>query len=93
MLGKDRVIRKACHESNTWPSSYPQPPNLCPEPVVDCVSKPRIFIQCSCLIAPLRSYESALGRTRMLLANAGMKIADWLLLGFIQCANLHHLMT
>ena len=30
------------------------------EAVVDCVSKPRIFIQCSRLIAPLCGYESAL---------------------------------
>ena len=39
------------------PSSYPRSPNLCMETVVDCVSKPRIFIQCSCPIAPLRGYE------------------------------------
>ena len=41
-------------------SSYPRSPNLCPEAVVDCVGKPQIFIQCSCLIAPPRDYESAL---------------------------------
>ena len=31
-----------------------------PEAVVDCVRKTHIFIQCSCLIAPLIGYESAL---------------------------------
>ena len=61
---------------------------LCPEAVVDCVGKLRIFIQCSRLIAPPRSYESALFRTRVLLPNAGRKVADWLLRGFIQCGNI-----
>ena len=75
-------------KSNNTTSSYPQSPNLCPEAVVDCVGKPRTFIQCSPLIAPPHSYESALCRTRMLLPNAGRKIADWLLRGFIQCANI-----
>ena len=42
------------------PSSYPRSPNVCPEAVVDCDGKPRIFIQCSCLIASPRGYESAL---------------------------------
>ena len=60
---------------------------------VDCVSKPRIFIQCSCLIGPPRGYESALCRTRMLLPNAGRKVADWLLRGFIQCANIQVLLA
>ena len=59
-------------------SSYPRSPNSCPEAVVDCVGKPWIFIQCSCLIAPLCGYQSALWRTRMLLPNAGRKLADWL---------------
>ena len=59
-----------------WTSSYPWSPNLCPEAVVDCVGKPRIFIQYSCLIAPRRGYVSALWRTRMLLPNDGSKIAD-----------------
>ena len=68
--------------------SYPWSPSLCLEAVVDRVGKPWIFIQCSCLIAPLRSYESALCRTWMLLPNDGMKVADWLLRGFIQCANI-----
>ena len=78
-----------------WSSSYPLSPNLCPKTLVDCVGKPRIFIQCSCLIAPLCGYESALWRTRMFLSNAGRKIADWLLhvRSFIQCANLQALVT
>ena len=46
--------------SGITPSLYPRSPNLCLEVVVDCVGKPRIFIQCSCLIAPPRGYESAL---------------------------------
>ena len=71
------------------PSSYPHSPNFCVYTMVDCVYKPRIFIQCSCLIASRRGYESALWRTRMLLPNAGRKIADWLLCGFIQCTNIH----
>ena len=74
-------------------SSYPRSPNLCPEVVVDCVGKPRIFIQYSCLITPPRGYESALFRTRMLLPNAERKIADWLLRGFIQCANIQVLIA
>ena len=41
-------------------SSFSRSPNLCPEAVVDCVGKPQISIQCSCLIAPSRGYESAL---------------------------------
>ena len=61
---------------------------VCLEAVVNCVGKPWIFIQYSCLIAPLRGYESALWRTRMLLPNGGRKIADWLVRGFIQCANI-----
>ena len=40
--------------STSW---YPRSTNLCTETVVDCVSKPRIFIQCSCMIAPPRGYE------------------------------------
>ena len=36
---------------------------------------------------------SALWRTRMLLPNAGRKIADWLLRGFIQCANIQILIA
>ena len=43
-----------------WASSYPRSPNLCPEAVVDCVGKTRIFIQCPCLFALPRGYESAL---------------------------------
>ena len=74
-------------------TSYPRSPNLCLEAVVDCVGKPWIFFQCSCLIAPLRGYGSALWRTRMLLPNAGRKIADWLLRGFIQCANIQVIIT
>ena len=70
------------------PSSFPRSPNLCPEAVGDCVGKPRISIQCSCLIAPPLCYESALLRARMLLPNAGRKIADWLLSGFIKCAYI-----
>ena len=35
-------------------------PNLCPEANVNCVGKPQMFIQCSCLIAPLCCYESVL---------------------------------
>ena len=31
-------------------SMYPRSPNLCPEAVVDCAGKPRLFIQCPCLI-------------------------------------------
>ena len=31
-------------------------PNICPEAVVHCLGKPRLFISCSCLIAPLRGY-------------------------------------
>ena len=68
--------------------SYPQSPNSCPEAVVDCFGKPRIFIQCSCLIAPPRGRESALCRTRMLCPNTGRKVDDWLLRGFIQCAYI-----
>ena len=34
--------------------------HLCSEAMVDCVGKPQIFIQCSCLIAPLPGYDSAL---------------------------------
>ena len=73
---------------------YPRYPNLCPEAVVDCVGKSWIFIQCSCLIAPLNGYESALilWRTCMLLPNAGRKLTDWFLRGFIQCANIQVLM-
>ena len=71
---------------------YPRPPNLYLEAAVDCVGKPWILIQCSCLIAPLCGYESALWRTQMLLSNAGRNIADWLLRGFIQCANLRVLL-
>ena len=71
------------------PSSCPRSPNLCSEAVVDCVGKPRILIQCSCLIAPPRGHESALWRTQMLLPNAGRKIADWILRGFILYANIH----
>ena len=40
--------------------SYPESSNLFLQTVVDCVCKPWIFIQCSCLIAPLRGYESEL---------------------------------
>ena len=61
--------------------------------MVDCVGKPRIFIQFSCLIAPPHCFESALWRTGMLLPNAGGKIADWLLRGFIQCANIQVLIA
>ena len=75
------------------PSSYPGSPNLCQEAVVDCVGKPWIFIQCSCLIAPPCGYESALWKTWMLLPNAGGEIADWLLRGFIQCANIQVLIA
>ena len=32
------------------------PQNLYSETVVDCVGKPQIFIQCSCLIAPVPGY-------------------------------------
>ena len=53
----------------------------------------RIFIQCSCLIASPRGYESALWRTQMLLPNAGRKIPDWLSCGFIQCANIQVLIA
>ena len=42
------------------PSLYPRSPHLWPEAAVDCVGKPLIFIQCSCFIAPLCGYESAL---------------------------------
>ena len=75
------------------PSSYPRSPNLCPEVVVDCVGKQRIFNKCSCLIAPLCGYESALWRTRVLLPKAGRKVADWLLRGFIQCVNVQVLIA
>ena len=37
----------------TRASSYPRPPHLCPNTVVDCVGKPRILIQCPCLLAML----------------------------------------
>ena len=37
-------------------SSYPWSFNLCSEAVVDVVNKTGIFIQCSCLIGPLRGY-------------------------------------
>ena len=56
--------------------------------MVDCVGKPRIFIQCTCLIAYPCGYESALWRTRMLLPNTRKKIADWLLRGFIHCIQV-----
>ena len=79
--------------SHTYTLSYPRPPNLCPEALVDCVGKPRIFIQCLCLIAPLCGYESALWRTRMVIPNAGRKNADWLSCGCIQCANIQVLIT
>ena len=69
-------------------SSYPRSPNSCPEAVVDCVGKPRIFIQWLCLTALLRGYDSPLRRTRMLLPNAGRMISNWLSRGFIQCANM-----
>ena len=36
----------------------------------------------------LRGYESALWWTRMLLPNAGRKVANWLLCGFIRCNNI-----
>ena len=57
--------------NNHWKSDsciiVPTVPKPCPDPeaVVDCVGKPRIFIQCSCLIVPLHGYESALLRTRL----------------------------
>ena len=38
-------------------SLYTHPPNLCTETVVDCVGKPQIFIEHSCLIAPPHGYE------------------------------------
>ena len=78
-------------EKNIWFQTIivPTVPKLMFRAAVDCVGKPRILIQCSCLIAPLRDHESALWRTRMVLPNTGRKIADWLLCGFIQCANLH----
>ena len=57
-------------------SSYSRSTNLCLEAVVDCVGKPRIFIQCSCLIATLHGDESALWKTKMFLPNAGRKIAN-----------------
>ena len=76
-----------------WTSSYPRSPNLRQNAVVDCVGKPLIFIQCSCLIAPPRGYKSALWRTRLLLPNTGRKITDWLLSGFIQCANIQALLA
>ena len=82
-----------CNNTFIKTSSYPRSPDLCPEAVVDCVGKPRISIQCSCLIAPPRGYGSALLRTRMLLPNTGRKIADWSLRGFIQCANIQVLLA
>ena len=51
--------------------------------------KLRMFIQCSCLIAPLRGYESALWR--MLPPNTGRRVTDWLLRCFIRCGYLHFL--
>ena len=38
-------------------------------------------------------YESALWRTRMQLPNAGRKITDWLIRGFIRCDNLQVFIT
>ena len=47
--------------------------------VVDILGKTLIFVQCSCLIAPLCSYVNQHCGTRMLLPKAGRKIVDWLL--------------
>ena len=59
MTSKSLGTQKSPNNSSVLPgaSSYPRSPNLCTETVVDCVSKPWIFIQCSCMIAPPRGYE------------------------------------
>ena len=51
------AIKDKIYTHSSKASSYPLSPNLCTETVVDCVSKPRIFIQCSCMIAPPRGYD------------------------------------
>ena len=63
-------------------SSYPRSSNLCSEAVVDWLGKTWIFIQCSCLIAPLRceepgcSFQTLEGRPR----NGYSFSSVWLLL-------------
>ena len=51
------------------------------------------FKNLRCSFALFSKYGKGARGTRMLLPNAGKKIADWLLRGFIQCANIQVLIA